>query len=79
MSNDAAHIDLLPGAFQKQAPGCMSEDIEVPVVHSVENPFGLLLLSQTKARMDGADRVIQLAQQVLGIVECPVGKDIDLR
>src|SRR3984957_21319848 len=56
----------------------MPQDVEVAVIHGVQNTLGLLILSKSEAGMYRADRIIQFPQQVVGIVERSVGEDIHL-
>jgi hypothetical protein len=78
VGSDTLHVDLVTGALQEKSARCVSQDRKKSVVHRSEDPLGLFLLSKRETRMDRTDCVIQLAQQFVRIVECAVGKDIDL-
>jgi hypothetical protein len=56
----------------------MAEDIEVPVVHSAQDAFGLRIPAKSEPRMDRANCVIQFFEEIVGIVERVVGQDVEL-
>src|SRR5690242_9346795 len=78
MLNDPVDIYFIARPFQKEPSGRMAEDIEIPVVHSSQDAFGLRLPAKPKPRMNRANCVIQLFQEIVGIIERAVGKDVDL-
>ena len=70
-------VDFITGTFQQQATGGMSQDIEIPVIHGAQDTLGLLLLVKSEAGVDGADRIVELAQEVVGIVERSIRQNVD--
>ena len=77
MVNDAIHVELVAGALEQQPAGGVTQNIKVAVVHGAQNPLGLLIFAKGEARMDGADRVIEFAQQLVRIIERAIGQNID--
>ncbi len=56
----------------------MPQDVEIAIVHGPNNTLGLFVRSQGESRMYRADRIIELAQQVVWIVERSVGENVHL-
>ena len=69
VGDDALEVDLVAGALEEKASGGVAEDVEVAIVHRAEDALGLLLLVHCEARVDGADGVVELAEDFVGVVE----------
>jgi hypothetical protein len=52
MSNDPFNIYFVSGAFKKEAAGCMTQNIEIPVVHGAHDSLSLLLLAERETGMN---------------------------
>ena len=77
MGDDALNVDLVAGALEEQASRGVAEDVEVAIVHGAENALGLLLLVHGEAGVDGADGVVEFAEDFIGVVESAVDEDVD--
>src|SRR5256885_2276177 len=60
MDDYTIHINFVAGTFQQEPPRRVSENVEVPIIHRMQDALGLLGLVQAKARMNGTDRVVEL-------------------
>jgi hypothetical protein len=54
----------------------MSQYVEVPVIHRTENALGLFLSRKSEAGVDRANRAVELPQEIVGIVERSIRKDV---
>jgi hypothetical protein len=57
--NNTLDVEFLAWTLEEKAAGCMPEDVEIAVIHGVQDSLGLLALSKREARMHRADRIIQ--------------------
>ena len=78
MVDHLLYIQLVSWPLQQKAASRMSENIEVTIVHCSQNPIRLFRLAEPEAGMNRANGVIQLFQQIFGIVQWPVQKNVDL-
>src|SRR5512146_2456047 len=56
----------------------MAKNVEVGIIHGAQNAFCLLLLVHGETRVDGAYGVVELAKDLVGVVERAVGEDVHL-
>src|SRR4051812_17038756 len=68
------YIDLVAWTAQQQPAGGVAENRKVAVVHRAHDPLRLRRLVQPEARVDGANSIVELAQQVVGIIELAIGE-----
>src|SRR5438445_134680 len=55
----------------------MAKDVEVAIIHGAQNALGLFPSTQTEARVDRADGVVELPQDLVWIIERSIRKDVD--
>ena len=77
VENDSFNIYFVAGSLQQKSARRMPQNMEVPVVHCPQDTLRLLRFSQRKTRMNRADRVVEFAQRIIGIIERAVCENID--
>ena len=78
MVDDAVHIDVVAGPLEQQPAGGVAQDVEIAVVHRAHDALGLLLAVQPEARVDRTNRIVELPQEIVRIIQRPVSEDIHL-
>ena len=69
-------IDRIARPFAKQAPGRVSNNVAITIVHGVQDALGLGLCFEVKLVVDGADREIEPLQDVIGKIERAIGPSV---
>jgi hypothetical protein len=77
--DDGIHVRREPLAREKQSAGRMAEDGHERIAHRADQPRRLLFARQPEARVHRRDHEIELRQELVAVVDRPVGEDVRLR
>lgn len=71
-------VNRVARPFAEQPPGRVREDVEMAIVHRIQDASSLLLDAELEPEVNGADGEVETLQNAVGQVELAIRENVDL-